>query len=236
MKKRNRKFYDKFYEERIKRESQLYDPNYQKNHTSIIKMLNAISGRVLDIGCGDGIFLDKLRMKFGNSAKYYGIDVSDTAIKAARKKGFHNTYVMDISEEDLPFSDNLFSYIFMVDVIEHIRDPEKVLKECYRVLDTDGTLIISTPNFSFIKRRISYLLGISLYKYNWYEHVKFFNYYDLTKLLEKLNFKPYMWNCYLSILPFLIYKKFKIKNWININIWKNLLAETLVVAARKEVW
>jgi ubiquinone/menaquinone biosynthesis C-methylase UbiE len=49
--------------------------------------------------------------------------------------------------EKMPYEDQTFDYIFSFSVLEHVNDIEAVLKECYRVLKTDGVLYLSVPNY-----------------------------------------------------------------------------------------
>lgn len=65
--------------------------------------------------------------------------------------------------ESLPLADNYADYIICQEGIEHFSDQIKVLKEINRVLKPNGILLITTPNYSNIKAKLSYLFAESEY-------------------------------------------------------------------------
>lgn len=98
------------------------------------------SGRVLDIGFGDGSFLLKAQ-DMGWSA--VGIDVDPCVVEEARNVGL-DAYLGHPS--DLPKSVGQFDAITMNHVIEHVHQPTDVLAQCYELLKPGGMLWIETPN------------------------------------------------------------------------------------------
>ena len=56
-------------------------------------------------------------------------------------------YQIDFEKDKLQNESSLFDYVHLNAVIEHLKTPENILKEIYRVLESDGILIINTPNF-----------------------------------------------------------------------------------------
>lgn len=118
-------------------------------HTEALKMIN--TGKILDIGCGDGLFLDMLK-----NIDSVGVDISKEGIKKCIKKGL-KVSLCDFSKDKLPFTDNQFDYVVMLDVLEHLYSPEDLLKEAKRV--SKKSIIISVPNFSSLPARAQMLLG-----------------------------------------------------------------------------
>jgi len=92
---------------------------------------------VLDIGCGDGVFLNQ----FPIDTKKYGVDLF------SQKPKNINYSQHDISK-GLPFNSEKFDLVIAGHIIEHLLDTSFFLKECNRILKKGGTLIISTPNTS----------------------------------------------------------------------------------------
>jgi len=79
-----------------------------------------------------------------------------------------------------------YSRIIMGDVIEHVQSPEEALKNAYRLLEDDGVLWVSTPNY-----RSSYSRFMKLNDPMWCEpnHISYFCYEGLEKLVAKCGFK-----------------------------------------------
>jgi ubiquinone/menaquinone biosynthesis C-methylase UbiE len=103
---------------------------------------------VLDAGCGFGQYSYFIAKKFRNS-NVLGVDINEERIKEsekfAREEGIENLK-FDIADlENLNYEES-FDLILAVDVLEHIENDVKVLKNFYRALKKDGLLIISTPS------------------------------------------------------------------------------------------
>ena len=109
---------------------------------------------VLDIGCGDGFLLKKLLEKNKN-IKAIGLDISPVALEKAKENGI-NCMSLDITEK-LPFDDNSFDSILLLDVLEHMLQPFLVLKEAVRV--AGKYVYISVPNFVSLPARLQVLSG-----------------------------------------------------------------------------
>ena len=98
-------------------------------------------GRLLDIGCANGRFIESLYGKAG--WEVHGVEISEYASQLARDRGLN---VFTGSLEAAAFPDQYFDVITMWDVIEHLHDPEATLREIHRVLKTGGILILRLPN------------------------------------------------------------------------------------------
>ena len=106
--------------------------------------------KVLDVGCGDGVFLKYADLK---GAITHGIDSSSSGIWWARKKtGCENLYVG--STDALPFPDDMFDLVVMIDVINYLNDYAGAIREACRVLVAGGKLAIMSPwKVDLIKER-----------------------------------------------------------------------------------
>lgn len=107
-----------------------------------------IKGEVLDLGCGDGTHASMVRKFFDGNI--YAIDPSEEIIEQA-KRNYDNIFFKVASAYDLPYEDNFFDVVYAIDVIEHLKEPKKMLSEVRRVLKKDGIVIFQTPNYP-IKR------------------------------------------------------------------------------------
>ena len=116
-------------------------------YSSCIKILKReIQGKVLDIGCGQGILLEKLLNRFPvNHA--VGIDISPKLCSIAASRNNQATISnLDAEDIDTGFSENYFDIIFMTEVLEHLLNPQKVLLKVSKILKNNGELVISVPN------------------------------------------------------------------------------------------
>jgi len=97
----------------------------------------------LDFGCGSGRFLVGLKAR--NMGRVVGVDVSDEAVQRAKARRT-GTEIMHIDgTRPLPFADAEFSSASLLDVLEHVEDPDAVLTELHRVLQDEGILIVTVP-------------------------------------------------------------------------------------------
>lgn len=96
---------------------------------------------LLDIGCGDGDFLWHVGDLFDSD----GIDLSSVGIGIAKKNvAFANFFVLDIEKSG--FADNAFDYLASIGSIEHVVHLDVALKECYRIMKSDGKFLCLVPN------------------------------------------------------------------------------------------
>jgi SAM-dependent methyltransferase len=96
--------------------------------------------RILDIGCGLGMYVDKFR-RF--SDEVYGVDVDPDKVAQA-SEWLPNIAVAP--GEHLPFEDGMFDVILLNEVIEHVDDDRLTIQEAYRCLRPGGHIIIYAPN------------------------------------------------------------------------------------------
>ncbi|HQU81678.1 MAG TPA: class I SAM-dependent methyltransferase [Pyrinomonadaceae bacterium] len=142
------------------------------------------NAKILDVGCGDGFHLNLLR-KYGNKTwQLEGIDVDERAIRMAEKSGLK---VHRGTVESLNLPPNSYDFAFMIQTIEHVAHPEKVLSAVFEILKRDAKLVIVTDNtdsldFRFFKN--AYWGG-----YHFPRHWNLFNRKSLTKLAEKCGFE-----------------------------------------------
>jgi SAM-dependent methyltransferase len=69
----------------------------------------------------------------------------------------------DIDDFDLPFADESFDIVILHNVIEHLSDPSRVLRESFRVLAHGGILSVVTENQACLRNRLKLLMGMSIY-------------------------------------------------------------------------
>ena len=145
--------------------------------------------RLLDVGCGEGTLAYRLRGQF---REVHGIDISKEAIRFAREKGIEGR-VLNINEKPLPYPDRTFDTVTSLDVIEHVFDPIRFVKEIHRVLTPGGHAVLSTPNIRKIQRIASLIAGHfprTSYDPVGYDggHLHYFTSRDMKNLMEQHGF------------------------------------------------
>ncbi|HVE67747.1 MAG TPA: methyltransferase domain-containing protein [Solirubrobacteraceae bacterium] len=106
---------------------------------------SVVGGRtVLDAGCGVGWGADLLAR--AGAARVTGVDADAAALAVARERYAGSFEAVESDVLDLPFPDGAFDVVVCFEVIEHLRDAERLLAELHRVLGPDGALLLSSPN------------------------------------------------------------------------------------------
>jgi SAM-dependent methyltransferase len=106
-------------------------------------------GRLLDVGCATGIFLDGMR-RLGWQVQ--GVEPSASAVAYARSR-----FGLDVFEgrlEDAHYPANHFDVITLWDVLEHVHEPRQVLGELARIMRPGGLLVMSLPNPDSLEARL----------------------------------------------------------------------------------
>lgn len=137
--------YDGYYGKNVASSEHFWwDEAHEKMYNDFCeKFIIGKKGRILDVGCGLGYFIKKISI-FPNW-KVYGYEISKSAAEFARNKlNLENVYCGKVEKAN--FSEKSFDIITMWDVIEHLPDPNPVLKHANLILKDEGFLFIHTPN------------------------------------------------------------------------------------------
>lgn len=103
---------------------------------------------ILDVGCGAGGNI-KILGEFGGVT---GFDISEEALKFARTHGTFKNLVSG-NAEYLPFADESFDLVSALDVLEHIPDDHRAIREMFRVLKKGGFALITVPTHRWLWSR-----------------------------------------------------------------------------------
>lgn len=106
-----------------------------------IKSLVPEGGSILDVGCGDGFLFKVIQ----NRNNVFGAEISAERLKRARKDAGWVEYVR-ANGSRLPYKSESFDAVVCSEVLEHVYEPENVVKEMTRVCKKAGSLIITIPN------------------------------------------------------------------------------------------
>lgn len=144
--------------------------------------------RLLDVGAGPGVFLDLVRRAGWQGT---GIELSSRAAAASRER-----YDVDVREgtiEAVALPQASFDVVTLWDILEHVRDPRRMLERAYELLKPGGLLFIETPNSAALLDRatiILALLGISGPAATFYglHHLTLWNPSNIRRMLEGVGF------------------------------------------------
>ncbi|MHC4308396.1 MAG: class I SAM-dependent methyltransferase [Planctomycetota bacterium] len=148
-------------------------------------------GRLLDIGCATGVFLD---MASKQGWEVEGLEVSSGLAAYARDNFGLKVHCLDLTKDHLDSPP--FDVVTLFDLIEHIPNVNEMIKGCRNNLSDEGILIIRTPAEEGLLRDIAKILyNGSLRKFElpmlWFysfEHIQSFSFRSLSRLLEQHNF------------------------------------------------
>jgi len=169
-------------------------PNAERNikFQCALKLLPRNFESLIDIGGGNGFFIDILRIN-GYKAHFMVADGSLTAIRKCRERKIDAVFC-DFDGKPLPFRENSSDVVVCLDVLEHLYYPWKLLEEMKRI--SKKYIIISCPNFVSIANRIDVLLGrpprLMADKYGNQKHgghIQFITFNTLKYQIEKVGLK-----------------------------------------------
>lgn len=113
-----------------------------------IRRFHSQRSRVLDIGCGGGFLTLALAAK---GYECTGLDVADEILSSGRARDVdHKINWVVGSAEQMPFAAQSFDVVCMMDVLEHLRDPQRAVQEAVRVLEPNGTYLFHTFNRTWL--------------------------------------------------------------------------------------
>jgi 2-polyprenyl-3-methyl-5-hydroxy-6-metoxy-1,4-benzoquinol methylase len=124
-----------------------YAPTYLQKMMLVDRVVAELpmDGRILDAGCGEGTLVDKYRAQ---GREIYGLDLN-----------YNSSIVLSGTLTQIPFCDNAFDLVLLLDVFEHIAFAEQpiVLNELKRILRPGGRLMASIPNLAHWNSRVRLL-------------------------------------------------------------------------------
>ena len=144
--------------------------------------------QILDVACGGGLLTEALFKKGGLVS---GIDISDVAIHTAKNHAesanIDINYVLGEAEELLPENKERFDVVTCLEAIEHVPDPNQLVKTCSNLCKKDGDIFFSTINrnpksFLFAIVGAEYILN--LLPKGTHEYEKFIKPSELTTMME----------------------------------------------------
>ena len=122
------------------------DGYYTQDRQELLKFCPPDLKTILDVGCGAGDFGKMLKSEM--QREVWGIEISSQAAKEAETK-IDKIIIGDIEEDQLDLPTDYFDCIFFNDVLEHLKYPWNVLKQCRPLLKDEGYIVASIPNVRY---------------------------------------------------------------------------------------
>jgi ubiquinone/menaquinone biosynthesis C-methylase UbiE len=142
----NQRAYFKWRVERVKRIEKRFP-----------ELFNVKGKKVLDVGCGAEAPLSYYLSE--KKAKVWGGEISKEFVKTA-KKFAPNANISLFFAEALPFKDETFDIVYLWDILEHVKNPFKAVKEAKRVCKKGGLIFIEfSPYWAYPTGHHLYMLG-----------------------------------------------------------------------------
>lgn len=175
------------------------DPAYKRRAAVILGSIDEKKDRrLLEVGCGRGFYVNTIGRLFPK-LKIWGVDLNNDYLKKADKlDGKVKLIRADVSK--LPFEDNYFDKVIASEILEHVEDDSKALREIFRVLRPGGRLIVTVPNknYPFLWDPLNYILEKTTGKHLpsniwwlsgiWADHKRLYDTNDLRGRVEKSGF------------------------------------------------
>ena len=187
--------------------------NFRKYQFDLIKEF--ISGKVAEIGPGNGIFLEY----YLDRCDKLDLFEPDKNLFSKLNYKFSNHEKIKVINEELNITTNIYDVILYLDVLEHIENYEKEILKAHNALKEGGHLVINVPAFQFLYSDFDKDVG----------HFKRYSKKDITDLVLKNNLKITRLNYYdtigflLSFLSKMISSNYKKNFEKKIKIWNSLI-------------
>lgn len=190
------------------------------------------NSRVLEIGCADGRLANMLTMK--KKCQVYCVE-KDAAMSCIARGKCKEMYNIDIESTPITFEHGYFDCIIMGNVLEHMVDPGKVLKDLKSYLHDEGSLIYSVPNIVNWHSRLTIFSGKFEYAESGVFDMTHLHFYDLNSA-RKMAIDAGYRVVWLDVTPSIYFHKEKLNFlWYRMALmWKNLFADEFVIKAKKK--
>jgi len=172
----------KGYEESIDKQYLSLLSERRESFREVLRLVESYAkrrGRLLDIGCGEGTLLDIARER---NWEVTGVEPNKHFVAWAKKN--YNLSILQGDAFNKKLKKGYYDAITLLDVIEHVHNPQEYLNRCYELLAPGGIIFISTPDFGSLpskvmRRKWFYILSI---------HVFYFTRQTLSRILHKAGF------------------------------------------------
>lgn len=151
-----------------------------KKYLKLIENISGKKGKLFDVGAATGFFMFLAR-DYGFNVS--GVEISDFAAKTARNKGLD---VLTGTLSDISSGFGSYDAVTLLDVIEHMPDPESDIRIAGKMLNNGGLMIINTPDSGSLYAK---MMGMKWHLIVPPEHIHYFNEKGIRSLLDRNSFE-----------------------------------------------
>ena len=166
---------------------------YIGKRNDILSLIPQDAKKILDVGCSIGTLGEQIKQKI-KSVEVMGIELDDQMAQIAQKK-IDKVVIGNVEEIDFKdhFSSNYFDCIIFADILEHLKNPWKVLKNISSFLNNGGVVIASIPNV----RHYTTIISLAIKGYWPYRergihdktHLRFFTLKNIKEMFQDAELK-----------------------------------------------
>ncbi|MEZ5962732.1 MAG: class I SAM-dependent methyltransferase [Planctomycetota bacterium] len=174
------------------KDAPLYLKTFRRRFGLLRRRLGEGKLRILDVGCAAGFFLRVCR-ELGHDG--YGVEISQPIAELAQQElGRDRVWIGDldsaIAQAPTTFAPHSFDLLTMWDVVEHVPDPQALLRQARTLLKPGGHLVIETQN---VASRFARTLGPRWQHYKHEEHLYHFDPRTARMLVEQAGYELLSW-------------------------------------------
>jgi len=162
--------------------------------------------QVLEVGCGDGAVLQRLAA-VGFGKRFTGIDISQSAIRAANDRQVEHAQFEQFDGQDIPFEAGSFDLAILTHVLEHVEYPRKLIYEASRIA---RNVFVEVPLEDNMRLPRDFALDAV-------GHINFYKSESIRRLVQSCGAKIICTKLTHSSLPLYVYRKGKV--WGSITYW-----------------
>lgn len=146
----------------------------------------------LDVGCGRGGFGKTLRSRLGPDALIVGVEAVPEQVEEARRLSAFDEVVLGYFPDALAHTSDTYDLVTFNDVLEHMLEPEQVLRDTHRFLNSDGRVVAAIPSIQFAPVVLQLLRG----RWDYADqgtldrtHVRFFTRSTMIEMFERAGYR-----------------------------------------------
>jgi len=186
-------------ETRLKGVKKIEDyPSYRERHRAFPSIFEERNHkRILDVAAGVGCAAQRINDLYPGFVVCN--DITDTCLEILCQQGLTTlSFDIDDNNQSFPFAQNSFDAIVSLATLEHVINLDRHLSEMHRILNDDGYLYISSPNYASLVFSPRFLINGRAFhnplndsdRYEFYAHVRYFTYRTLLEFVSSFGFSP----------------------------------------------